>query len=266
MEALGLAQAEGAEWLRCFIILWKLCACLSLFQSWCLLCCRLSLGESSGTLVYFKWKPYFNKFLFSGVCRFFSAFVELHISFLSKATQSAVSGSEGLRLCVPPVQASLVLNITNKDDNNTAFSQPLKGANSHPSGGGGELWLSRVEWRQSAVTDHCWLCISDSACEWGEGCVRLFNLSHVAVTVVESVHDLDALLKGWREGYFTNDPLWKIVRAARSRINWCLIIHWEIMNVLNHSVCRSLSKLFKNKLKHRFHILKKCWQEYLTDS
>lgn len=38
---------------------------------------------------------------------------------------------------MPPVQASLVSNITNKDDNNTAFSQPLKGANSHPSGGGG---------------------------------------------------------------------------------------------------------------------------------
>lgn len=78
-------------------------------------------------LVYFKWKtlPYFKKFLFSDVCSFFSVFVEPHISSLSKAAQRTkeVEGLRGVR--VPPARASLVLNITNKDDN-TAFFPTLE--------------------------------------------------------------------------------------------------------------------------------------------
>lgn len=135
--------------------------------------------------------------------------------------------------------------------------------------GGGELWSSRTERRQSAVTNHCWLSVS--ACEWGEWCVRMFNLRHVLLWrdgcwLALSAHVLGAVLKGWREDYFANDPLWESVSAAGSRISWCSIIHWEIMNVLKHIVSRSLLKLFRSKLKHRFHILKKCSDEYVRNS
>ncbi len=110
-----------------FFILWKLCACLSLFRSLHLLCCCLSsLRESRGTLVCIKWKifPCFNKSLFSDVCSFFPVFVEWHVSCLSKATRRTKCGfrkhgAEGV--CVS-CEASLVLNITNRDNNNTAFS------------------------------------------------------------------------------------------------------------------------------------------------
>ncbi len=120
------------------------------------------------------------------------------------------------------------------------------------------------------LTEYVWQCtwMRRKVClyVWPEAHPALTWRLLAFLTVVDCVHELDAVLHGWREGYFTSDPLWKIVRAARSRIKWCLIIHWEIMNVLNHTVCRSLLKLFKNKLKHRFNILKKCAQKYLTCS
>lgn len=74
--------------------------------------------------------------------------------------------------------------------------------------------------------------------------------------VTQSIHVIDLVFKCWGNCFH---PLWKIGRAAWSRLS-CLIIHQEIMNVLKNNVYGSLSKQFKSKLKS--HILKKCFDEY----
>lgn len=121
--------------------------------------CCLSLCESSGTLVYFKWKtlPYFIKFLFSDVCSFFSVFVKSHISFLSKA----------VRFQKVEFWVSLVLNITCKHDYKAAFS-PIP---THEMWQFSSIWwwwgaLIKSTWATSICSDSPLLTVCVCQCMW----------------------------------------------------------------------------------------------------
>lgn len=136
--------------------------------------------------------------------------------------QSVVSGSGGCRVCVPPVQAYLVLNITNKDDN-TAVSLTPNTWNvpilMHPvvAGISDEIKLNDINQQWQTADD----CVSLLVQEEGLSNSTAMSSGQMDVGLLTICPCLGCGVEGWRKDNFTNDPLWKSVRAARSRIH-CL--------------------------------------------
>lgn len=120
-----------------------------------------------------------------------------------------ISGSGGWGcVCVPSSQASLVLNIINKDGNSLFSVIPTLEIGA----------LSAMQWKWGALNELYrpqWLHASTDNLL----CVRLWPFGWRGCWLIDICgFCLECGVTDWNEDYIINDPLWKSVGTARSDV------------------------------------------------